>query len=132
MKTLMKTFMMISVLALTLLAVQPAQAAQVSFGIQIGTPPPAPVYIAPPPSPGPDYVWVDGYYYPVSGHWRWHAGYWTRAPYAGAHWYGPRYEGGRFYNGYWGGDRGRIEHNHSWDKHKDRDYRGRPKDNDHH
>ena len=128
----MKTFIMISLLALTLLAVQPAQAAQISFGIQIGPPPPPPVYIAPPPSPGPEYAWIDGYYYPVKGHYRWHAGYWTRAPYAGAQWYAPRYDGGHYYNGYWGGSRGRIEHNHSWDKHRERDYRGHPHDNEHH
>jgi hypothetical protein len=36
---------------------------------------------------------------------------------------GPRYEGGMFFNGYWEGEHGHIEHDHKWDKHHDRDNR---------
>jgi len=54
-----------------------------------------------------------------------HAGYWTRLPYAGARWVAPRYEGQRYYTGYWEGDRGRVEHDHRWDRDRNRDYRDR-------
>ena len=37
-------------------------------------------------------------------------------------WIGPRYEGGKFYAGYWGGPRGRVEHDHAWDRDRNRDY----------
>lgn len=93
----------------------------VSFGIEIGPPPP-PRVIAVPPSPGPDYIWVGGYWYPVSGNYVWHEGYWTRPPYAGAHWVGPHHDGRRFHEGYWDGDHGRREHDHGWDRDHDRDY----------
>jgi len=96
--------------------------AQIGVGIRIGPPPPPRVLAAPPPAPGSAYVWVEGYWYPVHGHYRWHEGYWTRAPYAGARWVGPRFEGGLFYNGYWDGDRGRFEHHHEWDHDRERDH----------
>ena len=95
---------------------------QVSVGIRIG-PPPRPRVIRVPPSPGPGFYWVDGYWYPVGSRYRWHSGYYTRAPYEGARWVGPRHDGERFYNGYWEGDRGRRDHDHRWDRSRDRDYR---------
>ncbi len=103
---------------------------QVSVGITIGPPPPRRVVRVLPPRPGPEFMWVDGYWYPAGRHYRWHAGYWTRPPYAGARWVGPRHEGGRYYNGYWEGDRGRFEHRHDWDH--DRDRRDRDRYRDHH
>ena len=96
--------------------------AQVSIGIRIGPPPPPPVIAVRPFAPGPGYLWVDGYWYPVGRHWKWHQGYWTRAPYGGARWIGPRYEGGQFFEGYWEGDRGRFNHDHHWDRRRDRDW----------
>jgi WXXGXW repeat (2 copies) len=99
-------------------------AAQVSVGIQIGPPPPPRVYRVHPLAPGPDYIWLDGYWYADGRRWRWHDGYWTRAPYAGARWIAPRYESSRFFNGYWEGDRGRFEHDHRWDRdRRERDHR---------
>jgi hypothetical protein len=95
--------------------------AQVSLGIRIGPPPPPRVLAVRPVAPGPDFVWVDGYWYPVGRHYRWHAGYWTRPPYEGAHWVGPHYDGAQFYAGYWDGPRGRFEHDHRWDHDHDRD-----------
>src|SRR5665213_4564865 len=98
-----------------------ALTAQIS--IRIG-PPPAPRIIAVRPnSPGPGYNWVGGYWYPNAGRYRWHAGYWTRPPYQGARWVEPRHDGQQYYNGYWDGDHGRIEHDHRWDRGHDRDYR---------
>jgi WXXGXW repeat (2 copies) len=114
------------ILALTLLTVGGffGQVAfgQISLGIRIG-PPPAPRVVAVRPvAPGPDYAWVDGYWYPEGGRYRWHAGYWSRPPYTGAHWVGPHHDGERFYAGYWDGGRGRFEHDHHWDNDRDRDY----------
>ena len=101
-----------------------AAEAQVSIGIQIGPPPPAQVvYVAPPPPPEREFVWVEGYWYPVRHHYVWHDGYWTRPPYPGARWIAARYDGRMFFEGYWAGSRGRIEHDHHWDGDHDRDYR---------
>src|SRR5262245_57002147 len=94
--------------------------AQVSFGIQIG-PPPAPQAYVVPAQPGPDYDWVEGYWYPDRGHYRWHNGYWTRPPYAGAYWVDPYYDRGRYFTGHWEGNRGRLEHDHRWDRNARRD-----------
>lgn len=121
-------------LALTFLAAG-AIFAQVSVGISIGAPPPPRVLAVRPAAPGPDWVWVDGYWYPVNGRYRWHAGYWTRAPYGGARWIAPRYEGRQYFAGYWDGDRGRFEHDHRWDRdhgHRDFDrYRDHDRGHDH-
>jgi len=100
--------------SLVLLAAS-ACVAQVSIGIQIGAPPPPRVLRMRPVSPGPDYVWLEGYWYPVGRHYKWHPGYWTRVPYPAARWVAPRYEGGRYFAGYWDGNRGRIPHDHRWD-----------------
>jgi WXXGXW repeat (2 copies) len=96
--------------------------AQVSIGIQIGAPPPPRVIAVVPPTPGPEYVWIEGYWYPVGRHYRWHAGYWTLPPYAGAVWVPPHHDGDRYFVGYWNGDRGRFEHDHHWDRDHDRDH----------
>jgi hypothetical protein len=105
--------------------------AQVSINIRIGPPPAPHVVHQAPPRPGPSYVWVEGYWYPVDNRYVWHNGYWTRAPYEGAHWVQPHYEGQHYYYGYWEGQHGRVPHDHGWDKKKDRDYghgRGRGQD----
>ncbi|MCU1324965.1 MAG: hypothetical protein JWN34_335 [Bryobacterales bacterium] len=98
--------------------------AQVSVGIQIGPPPRPRVMRVHPVGPGPGYVWVDGYYYPVNRRYVWHDGYWTRPPYAGAAWIRPRYERGQFFQGYWeGNNRERYAHDHRWDRDRNnRDY----------
>ena len=57
--------------------------AKISIGIVIGTPPP-PRVVFQPAQPGPDFVWVEGYWYPVGRQYSWHEGYWTRPPYSGA------------------------------------------------
>jgi len=104
---------------------------QVSFGIRIGPPPPPRVYHARPVAPGQGYTWIDGYWYPVGSRYRWHEGYWTRPPYEGARWMAPRHEGGQYYNGYWEGDRGRLDHDHQWDRdRRNRDW-GRDHGNEH-
>jgi len=121
MKSLVKRKAFWALLALTLLAGSPAAFAQVSVGIRIGPPPPPRVVRVLPARPGADFVWIEGYWYPAGGRYRWHQGYWTRPPYAGARWVGPRHDGRQFYGGYWDGDRGRFDHDHHWDHQHDRD-----------
>jgi hypothetical protein len=105
--------------------------AQVSVGIRIGAPPEPRVVAVVPAQPGPEFTWIGGYWYPAVGHYRWHEGYWSRPPYEGARWVGPRHDGERFYNGYWEGSHGRVEHNHKWDHDHTRDH-GRYHDHDDH
>ena len=106
-------------LALTLLAAG-AALAQLSIGIQIGRPPAPRVVRAQPRSPGAGYAWIGGYWYPVSGHYKWHDGYWTRPAYAGAHWVEPHHDGKLYYSGYWDGEHGRVEHDLAFDRDHDR------------
>jgi hypothetical protein len=104
---------------------------QVSVGIRIGPPPPPRVYVRPA-APGPGYTFVEGYWYPVGGRYRWHAGYWTRPPYEGAVWVGPRHDGEQFFEGHWEGPHGVVAHDHRWDRGHDRDYRHDRDDHDRH
>ena len=110
----------ISILAL-LIVFAPAANAQISFNVHIGTPPPAPRAYRVPPQPGPDYEWVEGYWYPVNGRYAWHDGYWTHAPYPDAYWVDPYYERGEYYPGYWDGRHGEVHHDHRWDQTRERD-----------
>lgn len=103
--------------------------AQISIGVQIGQPPPVRVVRVRPRQPGPEFVWIDGYWYASGRKWKWHDGYWTRVPYEGARWVGPRYEGGKFFEGYWEGGGRQVPHDHRWDRDRDRDY-GRDHDRD--
>ena len=98
---------------------------QISIGIRIGQPPPLRVMRSRPSNPGPGYLWIDGYWYPANNRYAWHNGYWTRPPYQGAVWSGPRYDGQQFFDGYWsGGQRQQpMPHSHGWDRDKrNRDY----------
>lgn len=106
---------------------------QVSFGFRIGPPPAPRVVRVRPRAPGVGYFWVDGYWYPAGNRYRWHEGYWSRPPYEGYRWVTPRYEGGMFYNGYWDGGRGRFDHDHHWDRDRNRDFghRDNRRDRDH-
>ncbi|MEO8098686.1 MAG: hypothetical protein ABI811_13365 [Acidobacteriota bacterium] len=89
---------------------------QVSMGIRIGPPPPARVLRNRPRNPGNGYVWVDGYWYASKNRYVWHNGYYTRPPFPGATWVGPRYEGGMFLEGYWSGNERQFNHDHRWDR----------------
>lgn len=128
----MRNFIRASVLAGALLLGGSVMHAQISVGISIGHPPPPRVVRVRPVAPGPGYFWVDGYWYPVGGRYRWHQGYWSRPPYEGASWVGPRWEGGRFYDGYWQGNRNRVYHDHHWDRDRNRDYGHRDDHRDDH
>src|SRR5215467_13740687 len=67
----MKNLLRAALLSSMLLIGAHHAAAQVAIGIQIGAPPP-PRHYAVPVSPGPEFVWVEGYWYPVDGHYFWH------------------------------------------------------------
>jgi hypothetical protein len=115
-------------LPLMLLALGPLFG-QISIGVRIGPPPPPRVVRVVPPAPAPEHVWIAGYWYVVGNRYRWHEGYWTRPPYAGAHWVAPHHDGERFFDGYWDGEHGPREHDHRWDHDRDRDF---DRDHDHH
>jgi hypothetical protein len=85
---------------------------RVSIGVQIGggygpgyygylPPPPPPQMYAIPRSPGRGFVWVGGYWYPNGRAYGWQPGYWQRPPRGQGRWNAPRYDRGRYYNGYW-------------------------------
>jgi hypothetical protein len=131
----MKTFLKAILLAGMLVTSVAALSAQVTVAVQIGPPPRPRVVRLPPPRPAVEFLWVEGYWYPVGAKYKWHDGYWTRPPYEGARWVAPRYDGRAFFQGYWEGDRGRFEHDHRWDRDRDfrdhdRDDRGKDKDKD--
>jgi len=89
-----------------LLGAASTAAAQVS--IQIGPPPPPRVVVVQPARPGPDVVWIDGYWQPSGTRYVWHDGYWAHAPAPGAVWIVPRYDGGRYYVGHWKDKSGKV------------------------
>jgi hypothetical protein len=120
----MKTFLKAALLA-GVMFTSVAAFAQVQISVQIGPPPPPRVVYVQPARPAVGFVWVAGYWYPVGRKYRWHEGYWTRPPYAGALWVAPRYDGRVFVAGYWQGPRGRVDHDHHWDRDRERDLRGR-------
>ena len=109
-----------------LLASASAANAQVSIGIRIGAPP-APRAYRVPRQPGPDYTWVEGYWYPQGSRYVWHDGYWTHPPYEGAYWVDPYYVGGRYFAGRWEGSRGNVLHDHRWDRTPQRDENREPR-----
>ena len=112
-----------TLLALLLLASASAFAGpRISIGVGIGGPAyygggyyeavPAPVVVYAPPSPGPGYYWVDGYWSYAGPRRFWTAGYWAPPIYGGygfyrggyyrggGYGYGPRNFGRPVYRGY--------------------------------
>ncbi len=74
----------------------------IGVGIEIGAPPRPPrVHYVRPAAPGPNFVWINGYYEPAGRDYRWREGYWAPRPYPHAVWVAPRYTGHRYYRGYW-------------------------------
>ncbi len=100
--------------------------AQISFDLHFGHPPPPPRAYVVPAQPGPEYVWVEGYWYPRGSRYVWHNGYWTRRPYEGAYWVAPYYNRRQYYAGRWEGSRGTVYHNHQWDRTARRDEHREP------
>jgi hypothetical protein len=120
MRTLLRT---LALSVLILIASASAARAQISFDLRFGTPPPAPRAYRVPPRPGPEFEWVEGYWYPQGKRYAWHDGYWTRPPYEGAYWVEPYYVSGSYYAGHWEGRNGNVFHDHRWDKSRQKDER---------
>ncbi len=72
--------------------------------------------------PGPGYAWVDGYWAPNLGHYRWVAGRWDRPPYEGAYWNHPHYDhyrqGWQLHEGHWDHEDHGREAGHHEDHHE--------------
>ena len=65
----------------------------VSINVDIGAPPPPRhEVIVERERPGPDYIWVAGYWDGAPGRYNWVAGHWERPPHAHATWVQPRWE----------------------------------------
>jgi len=124
----MRIGLMTSAAFAALLGAGSAANAQVSVGVVIGRPPVPVVIEEPPPPPrvyavaarpGPEFMWVEGYWFPQGKHYRWHDGYWTRPPYGGAYWVEPYYYRGNYIAGYWeGGRHDRDRHDRGENKHR--------------
>lgn len=87
--------------------------ADISIGINIEGPPPPPRHeVILGVSPGPDFVWIGGYWDGAPGHYSWVRGRWARPPHAHGQWNAPHWDkdrDGHFHQtkGEWrdGGDR---------------------------
>jgi hypothetical protein len=67
--------------------------ADISVNLQIdGPPPPRHEVIIEGNRPGPDYIWVTGYWDGSPGHYAWVGGHWDRPPHGHGHWVAPRWE----------------------------------------
>ncbi len=100
------------------LSVPSAQAdISVNIGLE-GPPPPRHEVIVETGRPGPDYVWVNGYWEGEPGHYRWAAGHWDRPPHRGAVWVAPRWDRDR--DGHYHQVRGEWRDDHHDDRHDDR------------
>ncbi|MDE3196056.1 MAG: YXWGXW repeat-containing protein [Acidobacteriota bacterium] len=74
----------------------------VRIGVEIGAPPPPPrVHFVRPVAPGPNFIWVNGYYEIIGNRYHWREGYWSPRPHPRAVWIAPRYHRHRYYPGYW-------------------------------
>ncbi len=92
--------------------------ASAQISVFIGAPPPPLRYEEPPPIPEPGFVWMEGYWAPDGGRYRWMPGRWERPPYPGAYWTHPHYdhyeEGWQMHEGHW--DRENHDNGH-WQEH---------------
>jgi len=85
-------------LALALLAAGSTFAeTRFNIGIGVGSGYPAPVAAYRAARPGPDYVWVDGYWTRTGWRRHWTPGYWMRRPYQGSY-VAPRFGQPRYDN----------------------------------
>jgi hypothetical protein len=67
--------------------------ADISINLQIaGPPPPRHEVIIERNRPGPDYVWVGGFWDGAPGQYSWVGGHWDRPPHPHSHWAAPHWE----------------------------------------
>jgi len=76
-----------------------------SAGYRVPPPPPPPAYGPMGMAPGPDFVWMEGYWNLNGSRWAWAPGRWARPPRPHSHWQPGRWErhnnGWRFHQGRW-------------------------------
>ena len=76
-----------------------------TYEVTVAEPPPPPVQEVVVASPGPGYVWIEGYWGWEHGRRQWYRGHWERPPHGYVTWVAPRWEHrGRdyvFVRGYW-------------------------------
>jgi hypothetical protein len=70
---------------------EPVPVVAVGADVAVSEPPPAAVQETVVAAPGPEYIWIGGYWGREGGHWRWEAGHWARPPRRGAVWVAPKY-----------------------------------------
>jgi hypothetical protein len=63
----------------------------ISIGVDAAPPPPRREVIVGV-SPGPDFVWIGGYWDGVPGHYSWVGGRWERPPHGHGHWSPPHWD----------------------------------------
>jgi hypothetical protein len=67
--------------------------ADFSINLTVDAPPPPPrAEVVVGVSPGPDYIWVGGFWDGTPGHYVWRAGHWDRPPRPHAAWVAPHWE----------------------------------------
>ena len=86
-------FLALGGIAAPLLSASPILAdISVQIGLDAPPPPPRAEVIVQSSRPGPDYVWVAGYWDGTPGHYSWVGGHWDRPPHGHARWIAPRWE----------------------------------------
>jgi hypothetical protein len=98
--------------------------ADVSINIGIeGPPPPLRHEMIVGVSPGPDFIWVDGYWDGAPGHYTWVAGRWGRQPNSRSRWNAPHWDKDR--DGHYHQTKGEWRNDDHHDGHGDRDHEPR-------
>jgi hypothetical protein len=84
----------LGLLTLGTLATPVARADGISIGIHLDAAPPPPrqEVVVESSRPGPDYVWVGGYWDGTPGNYVWVRGHWDRPPHGRGHWMAPHWE----------------------------------------
>lgn len=108
-------------------------AAHAQINVYINTPPPPIRYDLRPPPPNPGLSWIDGFWEPSRGQYRWHPGYWQQPPFENAYYVHPHYDhvdrGWRLREGYWSHE---DHHARYEDEEEDHGGGGRHHDNGNH
>jgi hypothetical protein len=71
-------------------AAQPAADVEAPAVVDVDQAPPAPEVEVQPVAPGPDYIWVGGYWGWAGGRYSWSRGHYERPPHPGTAWVAPR------------------------------------------
>lgn len=78
--------------------------ADISINIGLDAPPPMRHEVVVGVRPGPDYIWIGGFWDGSPGHYAWVPGHWDRPPHPHAQWFAPHWDRDR--DGHWRQTRG--------------------------